>query len=38
VVIPALQADFDMDALISYLPVTCDKLRSIAENAALLQR
>jgi hypothetical protein len=37
VVVAALQADCDMDALISYLPVTCDKLRSITENDVLLQ-
>jgi hypothetical protein len=33
----ALQADFDMDVLTSYLPVTFDKLRSITETDVLLQ-
>jgi hypothetical protein len=37
VVVAALQDEFDMDALTSYLPVTFDKLRSITENDALLQ-
>jgi hypothetical protein len=34
VVIAALQAEFDMDALTSYLQVTFDKPRSITENDA----
>jgi len=37
VVVAALQADFDMDVLTSYLPVTFDKLRSISEKDELLQ-
>jgi hypothetical protein len=35
VVVAALQAEFDMDLLTSYLPVTFDKLRSSTENDAL---
>ena len=37
VVVTALQAEFDMDVLTSYLPVTFDKLRSNAEKDVLLQ-
>ena len=37
VVVVALQAKFDVDALTSYLPVTFNKLRSSTENDALLQ-
>jgi len=37
VVFAALQAEFDMDVLTSYLPVTSDKLRSITEKDELLQ-
>jgi hypothetical protein len=37
VVVAALQAEFDMDALTSYLPVPFDKLRSTTENDALLK-
>jgi hypothetical protein len=37
VVITAFQAEFDMDMLTSYLPVTCDKLHSVTEKDELLQ-
>jgi len=37
VVVAALQAEFDMEALTSYLSVTFDKLRSSTENDTLLQ-
>ena len=37
VVVAALQAEFDMNVLTSYLPVTFDKLRSSTDNDALLQ-
>jgi len=37
VVVAALQAEFDMDVLTSYLPVTFDKLHSCTKNDALLQ-
>jgi len=37
VVVAALQTEFDMDALTSYLPMTFDKLRSSTENDILLQ-
>jgi len=37
VVVAALQAEFDMDVLTSYLPVNFDKLRSITEKDELLQ-
>jgi len=36
-VVAALQAEFDMDVLTSYLPATFDKIRSITEKAVLLQ-
>jgi hypothetical protein len=36
-VVAALQAEFDMDVLTSYLPVTFDKIRSITEKDVLLQ-
>jgi hypothetical protein len=37
VVVTALQAEFDLDVLTSYLPVTFDKIPSITENDVLLQ-
>ena len=37
VVVAALQAEFDMDVLTSYLPVTFNKLRLSTENDTLLQ-
>ena len=37
VVVAALQAEFDMDVLTSYLTMTFDKLRSSTQNDALLQ-
>jgi len=37
VVVAALQAEFDMDMLTSYLPVTFDKLSLITKNAVLPQ-
>jgi hypothetical protein len=37
-VLAALQAEFDMNVLTSYLPVIFDKLRSSTENDALLKK
>jgi hypothetical protein len=37
IVVAALQAGFDMDALTNHLPVTFDKLRSKIKGDALLQ-
>ena len=37
VVVAAFQAEFDMDVLTNYLPLTLNKLRSITEKEALLE-